>query len=123
MTSDGHAISRFERAVATGNLNLAIPAALELPRPILLGHAIRVLLLTLDRAPERYPASAARFAARLIADHRLSLADAQLAYAALQGMAGERPLAAAAALEALLEEHGEHAAGGRLGDWLRAREA
>jgi hypothetical protein len=122
MTSQGHAITRFERALATGNLDVAIPAALELPRPILLCHAIRVLLLTRERAPERYPSSAARFAARLVAERRLSLADAQLAYAALQGLAGERPAAAGAALEALLEEHGEHATATYLGEWLRARE-
>jgi hypothetical protein len=81
-----------------------------------------VLLLTLERAPERYASSAAKFAARLVVERHLSLVDAQLAYAALQGLAGERPAAAGAALEALLDEHGEHSSATYLGEWLRARE-
>jgi hypothetical protein len=81
-----------------------------------------VLLLTRDRAPERYDESAARFAARLVSDHRLSLVEAQLAYAALGALANDRPLAAGVALEALLEDHHEHATAAHLGEWLRAHE-
>jgi hypothetical protein len=65
MTSQGSALMRFERAVRTGNPNLVIAAAHELPRPVLLRDALRVLLVLAVADADRYPAAAARFGARL----------------------------------------------------------
>jgi hypothetical protein len=60
MTSQGHPMARFERALATNNPGIIIPAAWKLPRPILLRDGLRVLLVIRDRQPERYPARRAR---------------------------------------------------------------
>ena len=66
MTSQGSAITRFDRAVRTGNPNIVIAAAHEFPRPVLLRDALRVLLVLAAAAPDRYPPAAARFGARLV---------------------------------------------------------
>ena len=68
---------RFERAVRTGNPNLVIAAAHELPRPVLLRDALRVLLVLATADPDRFPPAAARFGARLVNERRLSVAEAQ----------------------------------------------
>ena len=114
-------MARFERALATGNPNLIVPAALELPRPIHLSHAIRVLLALRDAgAGDQYRESAARFAAQLLRKRRLSLADGQLLYCALAGLGSPQPCAAAASLEALLREHDEQRAAEHVQNWLEA---
>jgi hypothetical protein len=46
---------RFERAVRTGNPHLVIAAAHELPRPVLLRDALRVLLVLAVADADRYP--------------------------------------------------------------------
>jgi hypothetical protein len=62
-----------------------LAAAHELPKPVQLRDALAILLVLLNREPERYPAAAARFAARLVTERRLSLTEAQLTYAAVRG--------------------------------------
>jgi hypothetical protein len=111
---------RFERAVRTGNPNLVIAAAHELPRPVLLRDALRVLLVLAVADADRYPAAAARFGARLVVERKLSVADAQLAFAALQTLAGPDPLAGGEALVVLLERHREGDGARYLEQWLRA---
>ena len=71
MTSQGSAITRFERAVNTGNPNIVLAAAHELPKPILLRDALRVVLVLATNAPDRFPTVAARFGARLVSERRL----------------------------------------------------
>lgn len=109
---------RFQRALQTGNPAIVLAAAHELPKPVQLRDALAILLVLLDRDPERYPPAAARFAARLASERRLSLADAQLAYAALQALASTGPLAGGEALAAILEQHDELDAASRLTAWL-----
>ena len=82
MTSQGSALLRFERAIRTANPNLVIAAAHELPRPVQLRDALRVLLVLATADHSRYAPAAARFGARLIAERKLSVTDAQLAFAA-----------------------------------------
>ena len=118
MTSHGSAIVRFQRALQTGNPAIVLAAAHELPKPVQLRDALAILLVLLDRDPERYPAAAARFAARLVSERRLSLNEAQLTYAALQVLATAESLPGAEALAAVLEEHGELDAANRLTAWL-----
>ena len=113
---------RFERAVRTGNPNLVIAAAHELPRPVLLRDALRVLLVLAVADADRYPPAAARFGARLVAERKLSVGEAQLAFAALQTLAGSDPLAGGEALVVLLEQHGEGEGARYLEEWLRARD-
>jgi len=119
MTSQGSAITRFDRAIRTGNPNLVIAAAHELPQPVLLRDALRVVLAA--AAPERYAPAAARFGARLVNERRLSVAEAELAFAALQTLAGPEPLAGGQALCVLLERNGERDAARYLEEWLKAR--
>jgi hypothetical protein len=112
---------RFERAVRTGNPNIAIAGALELPRPVLLRDALRVVLVLAVAEANRFAPAAARFGARLVSERRLSVAEAQLAFAALQTLPGADPLAGGEALSVLLDRHGEHEGARYLEEWLRAR--
>ncbi len=121
MTSQGSAIVRFQRALETGNPAIVLAAAHELPKPVQLRDALAILLVLLDRERERYPAAAARFAARLVSERRLSLTEAQLTYAALQALATAEPLPGGEALAAVLEQHGELHAANRLAEWLSSR--
>jgi len=111
---------RFNRAVQTGNPHLVLAAAHELPRPVQLRDALRVLLVLATSDRERYAPAAARFGARLIHERRLSVPEAQLAFAALQTLPGPEPLAGGEALCVLLERHSEPEAARYLEDWLRA---
>ncbi|MGZ6575494.1 MAG: hypothetical protein ACXVFQ_21060 [Solirubrobacteraceae bacterium] len=123
MASQGSAITRFDRAVQTGNPNIVIAAAHELPRPVLLRDALRVLLVLAAAAPHRYPPAAARFGARLVVERKLSVAEAQLAFAALQTLPGSDPLAGGEALCVLLQRHEERDAARYLEERLNARGA
>ncbi len=56
-----------------------------------LDDALELCLLFLELDPDRFDAAAARWAARLILEHRLVVADAQLALSAISALqAGER---------------------------------
>ena len=85
---------------------------------MLLRDALRVVLVLATRAPERFPAAAARFGARLVSERRLSVAEAQLAFAALQTLAGPDREPGGEALCALLERHHEPEAVHYLEQWL-----
>lgn len=122
MTSQGSAIVCFEPAVRTGNPNLVIAAAHELPRPVLLRDALRVPLVLVAADRDRFPPAAARSAARLVNERRLSVAEAQLVFAALQTLASSEPLAGGEALCVLLEHHGERDAAGYVTERLRVRD-
>ena len=110
---------RFERAVKTGNPHIVLAAAHELPKPMLLRDALRVVLVLAVSAPERFSAAAARFGARLVSERRLSVAEAQLAFAALQTLAGPKRELGAEALCALLERHHEVDAARYLEEWVQ----
>ena len=120
VTSQGSALARFERAVKIGNPNIVLAAAHELPKPMLLRDALRVVLVLAAAAPERFPAAAARFGARLVSERRLSVAEAQLAFAALQTLGGPDREPGGEALCVLLERHHETEAARYLEEWLQA---
>lgn len=112
-------MTRFERALETGDPNRIVPAALELPRPIHLAHAVRVLLALRDAgAGDKYRESAGRFAAQLARKRGLGLTDAQLLYGALSGVGSHDPVPGAAALEALLRAHDEGLAAAHVQKWI-----
>jgi len=121
MGQAGSAVVRFERAVATGNPVLVLAAAHELPKPIQLRDALRVLLVLATADRERFPAAAARFGSRFVTERRLDVAEAQLAFAALAALVRPDPAAGGEALSSLLEGHGEQEAAEYLGEWLRTR--
>ena len=121
MTSQGSAIVRFERALAIGTPSIVLAAAHELPQPVQLRDALRILLVLAGGEPERFPTAAAPFGARLIKERQLSVADAQLAFAALATLVTPEPVPGAEALSALLERHDEREASRYLEEWLRTR--
>ena len=86
---------------------------------MLLRDALRVLLVLAKVAPERFPQAAARFGARLTSDRGLSLEEAQLAFVALQMLAGPEREPGAEALCGLLERHHEAEAARYLEAWLQ----
>ena len=69
----------------------------------------------------RYAPAAARFGARLVAERKLTVAEAQLVFAALQILPGCDPVAGGEALCIMLEQHGERDAARYLAQWLKAR--
>jgi hypothetical protein len=72
---------------------------------------------------DRFSPAAARFGARFISERKLSVAEAQLVFAALHTLSGPDPLAGGEALFVLLEQHGERDGARYLEEWLRARES
>ncbi len=103
VTSQGSAYGQFKRALKGGNPLIALAAARELPRLSLADAFSLLLVLRTDR--DLYARAVARFHARYVIDTKLGAA---LLLAALTGLAGPNPDAAAAALRCLLEAHGEH---------------
>jgi hypothetical protein len=63
VSDSGSAYSRFQRALATGNLMIIRAAAAELPA-IRLDDALQVCVLLRDREPERYDRAAVRWIGR-----------------------------------------------------------
>jgi hypothetical protein len=123
MGDAGSAMARFERAIKIGNPSIVLAAAHELPKPIQLRDAVRILLVFATDDPARFPVAAARFGSRLVSERRLSIADAQLAFAALATLTSQDPTAGAETLSILLERHGERRAAEYLGEWLSVRGA
>ena len=72
VTAQGSAITRFDRAVRLGVPQLVIAAAHELPKPVLLRDALRVVLVLAGAGAEEFPAAAARFGARMVSERRLA---------------------------------------------------
>jgi len=108
-----------------------IAAAHELPQPVLLRDVLRVVLVLAAAASERLPPPGS--VRGLVNERRPSVAEAQLAFAALQTLAGPDPLAGGEALCVLLKRTAsatrpsisrsgsEHAAPRRRGPWPAAR--
>ena len=116
----GGSYQRFRRALEIGNPTLIRAAAAELPR-IGLEDALAICLVLLEAEPQRFPAAAARWHARLCMERRLAIEEADLALGALRALAGERPQAAAAALGGICRAYGLPAAEQRLVGWLNTR--
>lgn len=121
MGDAGSAVARFERAIAIGRPSIVLAAAHELPKPIQLRDAIRILLVLASGDPDRFPAAAARFGSRLVSERHLSIVEAQLAFTAIASLVTPDPDAGAETLCMVLERHGERRAAQDLADWVRAR--
>jgi hypothetical protein len=121
VTSHGSAHSQFRRALERRNFLLAWTLAAELPK-VPLADALALLLLALDQQPWRFEKAAPRWHARLCAEARLTLAESQLAVAALDALAGPGAVAGGQALVALCDSHGLDDAVSVLHAWLYARD-
>ena len=102
MTSQAHAVSRFMRAVKTGNPNIVVAAAAELPRLSLADAMLVLLVFARARAPQT-EAAAVRWAARYVAEVRPApdAREAHLVLSAACALAGPCPGAGREALHAL----------------------
>jgi hypothetical protein len=101
LTSDGSPYGRFQKALKTGNVNLALPAARELPK-INLSDSLRLCFLLRDtdifeRAALRWHG---RYCREVVA---VELDEAQAVLACLAALRGPRAEVAARTLCALLD--------------------
>jgi hypothetical protein len=114
MTSQRDAVSRFARAVKTGNPNIVVAAAAELPRLSLADALLVLLVFARARAPQTETA-AVRWAARYVAEVRPApdAREAHLVLSAASALAGPCPAAGREALHALATRR-------RLSDLCRA---
>jgi hypothetical protein len=117
VTSQGSVYSRFKRALERRNFLLAWTMAAELPK-VPLADALALLLLALDQQPWRFEAAAPRWHARLCAEARLTLPEAQLALAALDALVGQGAVGGGQALIAICGGHCLGDVVGVLDGWL-----
>lgn len=105
VTSQGSPYSRFERALATGNVMLISAAAAELPR-ITLADALRICRAVSERDPATFERAAVRWIGRFCHERRAAgLCEVATATEAFQAMRAY-PEEATARLAALLESAG-----------------
>jgi hypothetical protein len=105
MTSQGHAYTRFTRALRAGNAHLALAAAGEL-REVSLADALSLLLLIREDRPVLYDKAAVRWFAKYAAgDRYLLLRDARELIDLLDGI-GRHDRVAVVRLERWLRARG-----------------
>ena len=123
ITSDGHAITRLQRLLASGRGTSTQIRSLvsELPRRPDLELALAICLGLLDREPAVYPRAAARWGSRFALERNLPLVDAQLALAALAVLPGDGGRAGAEALIDLAGRYGLRRVDQLLSDWIERR--
>jgi hypothetical protein len=105
VTSDGSAYSRFRRAIDSGNPNIVIAAAKELPQ-VALDDALLVCLVLRDGDPERYERAAVRWLGRFALEARGVTIEAMRAAADALDVLPERANEAMEILRAVCAEHG-----------------
>jgi hypothetical protein len=122
MTSEGSTVTRLQRAIANPNTSaMQIRAiARELPT-VGLEDALAIVLALLEREPESFSRTGARWGARLVLERRLDLVDAQLVLASLATLEGPMAAAGAEALAELAQRSGLRRVQLLLEDWLEAR--
>jgi hypothetical protein len=85
VTSQGHAHARFRRALLSKNLRLIEAASRELQQAGL-EDALRVLVVLAECHDARYERAATRFAARVMLERRLRLAEARFVLALAESL-------------------------------------
>src|SRR3954453_3046504 len=109
MTSSGSPYARFQRALATGNLNVIRAAAAELPR-IGVPEAAAILLVILRAEPSQYERAAVRWLGRLCLGPPGTEPPARAQAAAALGARPERREAARLALADVCRRAGQERA-------------
>jgi len=104
MTSEGRPYARFRRALDGPSIEVIRSTAAELER-IELADGLAICLAFLELEPQTFPRAAARWVARLALERTLTLAEAQLALAALAALDGPGARAGAEALIELCARH------------------
>jgi hypothetical protein len=122
MTSDGSAVMRLQRALANPRTSASQIRAVASELPTIgLEDALAILLALLDREPQSFSRTAARWGARLTIERRLPLAEAQLTLASLAVLPGAGARAGVEALIELAGRHGLRRVDQLLVAWLHAR--
>jgi hypothetical protein len=102
VTSQGHPRAVFRRALERGNYLVAVTTAREVGR-LSLAEALELLNLIALHDPRLYDRAARRWLARLLAEHdELTVADVQLAAAAVGALATPSRDAALAVLRTVV---------------------
>jgi hypothetical protein len=115
MTSDGSPYGRFQKALKTGNVNLALAAARELPK-INLSDSLRLCLLL--RGTNLFERAALRWHGRYCREVvAVDLDEAQAVLACLACLRGPRAEVAARALVGLLDPVQVRSARVELAEW------
>jgi hypothetical protein len=95
MTSEGSPVTRLRRALANPRTNATQIRAIALELPTVgLEDALAILLALLDREPQTFSRTAARWGGRLMLERHLPLIDAQLTLASLAALPGPAPVPA-----------------------------
>jgi hypothetical protein len=104
LTAQGYPRTIFKRAISSGILLIAEMTARELGR-LTLADALDLLVLVVEKDPERRDRFALRWLSRLIAeDPRLTLDEVRLAAAALAALGGRSHEQAMGTLSAVAEK-------------------
>ena len=85
MGSQGHPYARFRRALLTKNVRQIDAAARELQH-VGLEDALRILVVMAEKHDDRFERAAARFAARVTTERRLSLSEARYVLALAEAL-------------------------------------
>jgi hypothetical protein len=85
VTSQGHAHARFRRALLSKNVKLIEAASRELQH-VGLDDALRVLVVFAERRDARYERAATRFAARVMLERRVGLAEGRYVLALAEAL-------------------------------------
>lgn len=123
MTSEGHAVTRLDRALERGSPAQIRAIVAELPRPPGLEDALAICLALLAREPATYPRAAAKWASRFAIERRLTLEELQLTLSALGALPGVSARAASEALSGLGDRHGLPRVRRVLARWAQRRAA
>jgi hypothetical protein len=122
MTSEGSAVTRLKSALANPRTSASQIRAIALELPTVgLEDALAILLALLDREPQTFSRTAARWGGRLMVERRLPLIDAQLTLASLAALPGPGARAGAEALIELSDRYGLRRVDDLLLAWLQAR--
>ena len=120
MTAQGSAVTRLYRVLdARGTSAWQVRVAASELAQVGLEDALAIVLGLYDREPASFPATAARWGARLTIEKRLALPDAQLTFAALGMLPSSDAELGAEALVALAERHRLLRVEKLLTGWLR----
>ena len=113
---------RLQRALANPRTSAAQIRAIASELPTIgLEDALAILLALLDREPQSFSRTAARWGGRLMLERRLPLIDAQLTLASLAALPGPGARAGAEALIELSDRYGLRRVDDLLIAWLQAR--
>jgi len=123
VTSQGHALTRLQRALERGTANQIRAIVAELPRPPALEDALAICLAFLDREPETYPRAAAKWASRFAIERQLTLTDAQLTLAALAALPSQSARAGAETLIELADRYKLRRVDELLTGWIERHES